>query len=223
MCLEMRGIVKRFGPKVVLKGIDVRVSECSIHVVIGPNGAGKTTLVRVALGVLLPDEGFVRIFGHPPRDKRVKKLVGYLGERIGLLPHHTVRQELTFSCLAKGFDFVKCSEEVRKVVKLFDLGELLDSEIGKLSFGTKQRIALARAFIGEPKLIVLDEPFRGLDATWRKKLVEIIRDFASKGSAVFMTSHVLQELPLDDVEATLIVSGKVVARGLLREVMKLWS
>ena len=220
--LELENVYKSFRGKEVLRGVSLRVEKGEIHVVLGPNGAGKTTLIRIALGVLLPDKGTVKLLGRAPRDRGVKRFVGYLGERLGLLPYLTARQELELACLSKGLDVEACSELVEEVASLLGLAEVLDRPIATLSLGTRQRVGIARALIGDPKLLVLDEPFRGLDRDWSLRLIEILKRFVSSGRAILIASHVLQEPLLDDAEATLLMNGHVVARGRVREVLRLW-
>ncbi len=220
MAVEVVDVVKCFGSTKALDGVSFRVEEGSIHAIVGPNGAGKTTLFRIVVGVLKPDKGNVYVYGHPVHEY-VKKFVGYVSESLGLYNDLSVEENLMRFCLARGFSKNTCYAEIRRVLELFELDEVRDRKVSSLSAGTRQRVSIARAFISNPQLMVLDEPTNNLDILWREKLWRYLRDFVESGGTVLFSTHILSEVEEVANEVTLLVNGRIVASGSIEEIVRI--
>jgi len=158
--LEIQGLTKRFGRTEVLRGISLSVPRGAIYGFVGRNGAGKTTTIECALGLLRADSGEIRLLGRPPREIcRSGGRIGIALDVPGLHPHLTVREELEHAALFTGRE----GRTPAQVLALAGIGEFASRKTRKLSLGNRRRAAIALAILGRPELIVLDEPFSGLD------------------------------------------------------------
>ncbi len=209
--IEALEVHKSFGRKEVLRGVTL-IAEKGVHALVGPNGSGKTTLIKVILGLLKPTKGAVRLFDAKPEEGR--KFVGYVGERHGLREASTLWAELSLYCEAKG-----CSwDEVREAVDAWGLRPYLKERVSNLSFGTRQRVAIARSLLGKPRALIWDEALKGLDPEWRALALDYMRDFGKRGLVLYST-HVLEELEEVADEVTLLVDGKTRFSGPLWELL----
>jgi len=183
------GLVKQFGDVTALGGVslDVHAGECVG--LLGPNGAGKTTLLTLVEGLRLPTRGRVRLFGGDPRDARSRI-------RLGTTPQATALPEALRA--AEVLDFVAAHYPTpiarERIVDEFALGDLLRKQCGSLSGGQQRRLAVALAFVGDPELVLLDEPTTGLDVDARRALWDAVRARHTAGCAVVVTSHHLEEI-----------------------------
>ncbi len=186
--VEVKNLKKTFGPIVALGGVDMEVKEGEIYGFLGPNGAGKTTTLRVIMGLLEGDEGEVKVFGEDlTRSSRSK--IGYLPEKVSLYGRMTVEENIRFFCRIKGL----AEKECIRVITEFKLERFKGQLVKNLSRGQLQRLGLAQASIGKPRLLVLDEPTSGLDPNVRKWVKEKIKDLKKKGVTILLSSHVLEE------------------------------
>ena len=188
--LETRGISYSFGTNRVCHDINLEVSQGSFCGFLGDNGSGKTTIIRILLQHLFPQSGEVLYDGKPFDAKRVLSFTGTLIETPAFFPSLTVRENLSVmgkfrNVLAKDID------EILSQVGLFDVQ---NKKVPTLSLGMKQRLAIARALLGNPKLLILDEPTNGLDPSWRKNIRDILQERHRNGTTIFMSSHLLQEI-----------------------------
>ncbi|MDD9970714.1 MAG: ABC transporter ATP-binding protein [Myxococcales bacterium] len=194
--IEVRQLVKRFGGSTVLRGIDLDVPEGAICGFIGPNGAGKTTTMRILATLDLPTSGSVRIGGLDVvrNAAGVRRRLGYMPDYYGSYAHLTVDEYLDFFARAHKIDPSVRSRRVRHIIDFTEVGPLLDRAVEALSKGEKQRLSLARALLGEPQLLILDEPAAGLDPRARVELRELLKVLAERGTTIFISSHILSEL-----------------------------
>jgi ABC-2 type transport system ATP-binding protein len=188
-----RGLTKSFGRVTAVTGLDVDVRSGEIYAFLGRNGAGKTTTIRLLLGLIRPDGGEVRVFGRPVRSGQPEWLrrVGSLVETATAYPNLTVRENLDLHRrLTKA-----PARAVADVIGRLGLESSADRRAGHLSLGNKQRLALARALIHSPDLLILDEPANGLDPAGIVEIRELLRDMAkTQGTTVFVSSHILVEV-----------------------------
>jgi ABC-2 type transport system ATP-binding protein len=202
--LEVRGLAKRFGPVRAVADVSLAVGAGEVLGLLGANGAGKTTTVDCILGLLTPDAGTVTICGLPPREARAK--FGAVLQATGLPGKITPREALdAFSVLHKA--------SAGNLLDRFGLAEKADATYDTLSGGQQQRLALALAFIGDPKLLVLDEPTAGLDIQARRSLHDDIRAARAEGRAVLLTTHDMAEAQILCDRIAVMRAGCIVAAG----------
>jgi ABC-2 type transport system ATP-binding protein len=179
LAVEARGLVKRFDGTLAVDGVDLTVPEGAIYGVLGPNGAGKTTTLRMLLGIIEPDEGERRVLGHAnPQD--VARLIGYLPEERGLYPSMKAYEAIAFMGALRGLPLAEGRKRGRELLESNGLPP--DRQIRQLSKGMAQQVQLLGTLVHEPRLVVLDEPFSGLDAINQGRLERLIRSLAEKGA-----------------------------------------
>ena len=212
MAIEASGLVKRFDDTLAVDGIDLSVPEGAIYGILGPNGAGKTTTLRMLLGIIEPDEGIRRIFGHD-RPHDIARLIGYLPEERGLYPAMKCDEAIAFMGALRGLPLDEGRRRGRELMEAHGLGHAVDRQIRQLSKGMAQTVQLLGTLVHRPRLVVLDEPFSGLDAINQGKLEVMIRDLAADGVTVIFSTHVIHhaERLCDDV--AIIAGGKVPYAG----------
>lgn len=189
--LQVRGIVKQYGSKAVLGGVGFDLAAGEVFGVVGPNGAGKTTLLRILLGLVRPSSGTVTAFGRPMPDRDALAQVGASVERPAFFGWLDAQHNL--AAMAMG-SVGRVSEDIDRVLDEVGLSSHRNARVGSYSEGMRQRLALAGALLGRPKLLVLDEPTNGLDPLWIRNVREIVRRRRDEGVAVLLTSHLLAEV-----------------------------
>ncbi|MGL5615020.1 MAG: ABC transporter ATP-binding protein [Sarcina sp.] len=190
--LEVRGLRKKLGKREIIKGIDLTVEEGEIFGFLGPNGAGKTTTIRMLVGLINADAGEIRICGESIKDKeKALKNVGAVVENPELYKFLSGRENLMQIARIRRIS----KEEVNELIKLVGLEGRIDDKVKKYSLGMKQRLGLAAALIGSPKLLILDEPTNGLDPSGIIDFREVVKKAVrEKGISVFISSHILVEV-----------------------------
>ena len=167
------GLAKRFGDRSVVDGVDIAVPKGAVYGVLGPNGAGKTTTLRMLLGIIEPDAGHRTLLGHAhPRD--ASDLVGYLPEERGLYPAMKAREAIAFMGALRGLDWATGRARASELLEQAGLGHAADNKIRKLSKGMAQLVQLLGSVVHRPRLLVLDEPFSGLDPVNQERLEALI-------------------------------------------------
>jgi len=212
LAIEARGLVKRFDGTLAVDGVDLSVPEGAIYGILGPNGAGKTTTLRMLLGIIDPDVGLRKVLGHE-RPQDIARLIGYLPEERGLYPSMKAYEAIAFMGALRGLPLAEGRVRGRELLEGHGLGHAAERQIRQLSKGMAQTVQLLGTLVHEPRLVVLDEPFSGLDALNQGKLERLIRDLATKGTTVIFSTHVIAhaERLCDDV--AIIAGGKVPYAG----------
>jgi ABC-2 type transport system ATP-binding protein len=205
--IEVRGLVKRFGTVTAVDDLSFSVGEGTVTAFLGPNGAGKTTTLRMLLGLVTPSAGTATINGRPYRD--VKSSVGASLEAAGFHPGRTGRGHLRARALARGADGASADE----LLAMVDLAGSAGRRIGTYSLGMQQRLGLAAAMIGDPRVLILDEPANGLDPEGVKWLRGFLRGLAAEGRTVLVSSHLLAEVTQTADHAVIIDRGRLVTAG----------
>lgn len=183
-------LVKRFEDRRVVDGIDLQIPEGAIYGVLGPNGAGKTTTLRMLLGIIEPDSGHRTLLGRDhPRDASDE--VGYLPEERGLYPAMKAREAIAFMGALRGLDWRTGRARAGEMLEAAGLGHAADSKIRKLSKGMAQLVQLLGSVVHRPALIVLDEPFSGLDPVNQERLEALILAERDRGATVLFSTHVM--------------------------------
>lgn len=204
----LSSVSKSFGQKKAVDNISFKTKEGEIIGFLGPNGAGKTTTMRLILGYLKPTQGKIEVSGLDPIDNRTEilKMIGYLPENNPLYLEMKVKEYLSFIAQAKN------DNDWQKVA--FDVGlvEVLSKKIEELSRGFKQRVGLAAALLGSPKILILDEPTSGLDPIEQEKIRDLIKKLAKKKTIIFST-HILSEVEAVANRLIIINEGRIVYDG----------
>ena len=219
--LEIRNYSKTYGEgKKAADNVSLTVESGDIYGFIGHNGAGKSTTIRAVVGVLDFTEGEIYIDGHSVKDEPMecKKVTAYIPDNPDLYENLTGIQYLNF--VADVFDISAADREerIKKYADMFEITDSLGDMIGSYSHGMKQKVAIISALIHEPKLMVLDEPFVGLDPKASFILTEIMREMCRNGSAIFFSTHVLDVAEKLCNKVAIIRKGKIMAMGTMDEI-----
>jgi len=214
--VEVSGLTKRYGGRAAVDDLTFTVASGRVTGFLGPNGAGKTTTLRILLGLVQPTAGTALVFGDRYRDlARPTSTVGALLDASGFHPGRRVRDELAIHAAATGVD------DDRIAVVLHDVGleAAAAKRVGQLSLGMRQRLGLAAALLGEPRLLVLDEPGNGLDPAGMHWLRSLVRRHAAGGAAVLVSSHVLAELTLFADDVVVVNHGRLVSQSSIDDLL----
>lgn len=212
LAIEARGLVKRFDGFTAVDGVDLAVPEGSIYGILGPNGAGKTTTLRMLLGIIDPDAGLRRVLGaERPHD--VAHAIGYLPEERGLYPAMKAFEAIAFVGALRGLPLAEGRRRGRALLEEHGLGHAADRQIRQLSKGMAQQVQILGTLVHEPRLVILDEPFSGLDALNQGKLEKVIRGLAAKGTTVIFSTHVIAHAERLCDEVAIIAGGRVPFAG----------
>ncbi|HEX4738978.1 MAG TPA: ATP-binding cassette domain-containing protein [Allosphingosinicella sp.] len=218
---------KAFDGKPAVDGIDLAVPEGSIYGILGPNGAGKTTTLRMLLGIIDPDRGTRTLLGHE-EPLEVANLVGYLPEERGLYPAMKTKEAIAFMGALRGLPLDVGRKRAEGLLRDNGLGDYADKPIKTLSKGMAQTVQLFGTILHRPKLIVLDEPFSGLDAINQGRLEAMIREEAAGGATIIFSTHVIAHAERLCERVAIIAGGRIrfegevdEARGRLRPQVRL--
>lgn len=214
--LDIGGISKRFGQVRALDDVTFSVRPGEVFGFVGSNGAGKTTTMRIVLGVLSADAGEVRWQGTPV-DADLRRRIGYMPEERGLYPKMKVGEQLTYLARLHGLRAAEAGAAVERWTTLLDIGHRLGDEVQKLSLGNQQRVQLAAALAHDPEVLVLDEPFSGLDPTAVEVMSGVLRRKADAGVPVIFSSHQLELVERVCDRIGIIAGGRMVAVGSVAE------
>ncbi|MCE2613963.1 ABC transporter ATP-binding protein [Flavobacteriaceae bacterium D16] len=214
--IQIEKIYKRFGKNEVLKGVDLSIPQGGIYAVLGPNGSGKTTLIKCLLGLMIPDEGTIKVL-----DKPIKEQWKYR-EEINYLP-----QIANFPGNIRVCELIRMINDLRKkegnedfLVKLFGLEPFLDKKLANLSGGTKQKVNLTLAFMFDSPVMVLDEPTSGLDPASLIALKKLIRDEKQAGKTFLITTHIMQFVEEIADQVIYLLEGNIYYTGPLSGLYK---
>jgi ABC-2 type transport system ATP-binding protein len=210
--LELIDLSRRFGDVVALDSVSFSVAEGEMVGFVGPNGAGKTTAMRIALGVLEPDRGEVRWRGKQV-DQRVRRRFGYMPEERGLYPKMRVLDQLVYLAMLHGLARSDATTEALRMIDVLGVAGRARDRTDALSLGNQQRVQLAAALVHRPEVLVLDEPFSGLDPVGVDVLSRVLRERADLGAPVVFSSHQLDLVERLCESVVMINKGHIVAAG----------
>ncbi len=210
--IEIKNLVKHYGDKKALKGISFTVKDNEVLGFLGPNGAGKSTTMNIITGYLSSTSGTVKINGHDILEQPdlAKKDIGYLPEQPPLYLDMTVNEYLTFMCELKGVPKKDRKEHIATITSLVGIDAVTGRLIGNLSKGYKQRVGIAQALVGDPPILILDEPTVGLDPNQIIGIRKLIKDL-SKNHSIIVSSHILSEIQEIADRVVIIHHGKIAA------------
>lgn len=210
--VEGQGLVKTFGSFRAVDGIDIAVPAGTIYGVLGPNGAGKTTLLRTLLGIIDPEEGRRTLLGED-QPLRMASQVGYLPEERGLYPSMKAFEAIAFMGALRGLPLKQGRERARAMLEGHGMGAAVDKPIRQLSKGMAQTVQLFGTIVHGPRLIVLDEPFSGLDAINQEKLEALIREQARSGVTILFSTHVIAHAERLCERIAIVAGGRIRFEG----------
>ncbi len=208
--IEIRNLTKNFGQKQALSGLNMTVPQGAIYGFIGENGSGKSTTEKLICGLLVPSGGEIKLFGRDYKDADVRAKIGVLIEAPGCFPNYSVWNNMMLQ--AANLDIANPEEEVRKVLKTVRMEGSASNKFKNCSLGMKQRIGIAFALLGNPALLVLDEPINGLDADGMRIMREVLIDITKNyNCTVVISSHILGELEKIATHYGIVRGGKMIA------------
>ena len=218
LALEIRELTKQFDRPAV-DGLDLEVRAGEFYILLGPNGAGKTTTLRMVTGLLKPDRGSITVFGVDVLSDPVaaKHIMAWLSDEPMIYDRLTPLEYLNFVAGLWGIESHAVETKTHELVAWLGLAPYAQQRCEGLSKGTRQKVALAGALVHEPRLIILDEPFTGLDAASARSVKNVLRERVAQGCSVIMTTHILEVAERMADRIGVMSGGKLVAEGTLEE------
>ena len=206
--ISVDSLSKRFGDTLALEDLSFQVHEGEVFGFLGPNGAGKSTTINILLDFARPTDGEVSVFGLDAQTKsrEIRRRTGVLPEGVETYNRLTARQHLEFAIDSKGAD-----DDPEALLERVDMVDAIDKKAGGYSKGMSQRLMLAMALVGEPELLILDEPSTGLDPNGAREMREIIREERDRGATVFFSSHILEQVEAVCDRVGIVREGEMVA------------
>ncbi|MDE1191221.1 MAG: ABC transporter ATP-binding protein [Arachidicoccus sp.] len=213
--LSIHNISKKYGAITALNDVSFDVPEGSIFGILGPNGSGKTTLLGIVTNVLFPDSGSCEMFGKPI-EAMMRKKTGTLLETPNFYHYLSAEKNLEITASIKGYDYSTIEPALQRV----DLYDRRKSKFSTFSLGMKQRLAIAAAMIGDPSVLILDEPTNGLDPNGIADIRNLIKNLAKEGKTIVMASHLLDEVEKVCTDVAILKKGNVLAAGNVNNVLR---
>jgi ABC-2 type transport system ATP-binding protein len=210
--LRIVGLEKRFGNLVALAGVSLDVARGALIGFLGPNGAGKTTAMRAVMGMVRPDAGTITWDGSEIGEE-MRRRIGYMPQERGLYARMKSKEQIVYFGQLAGLDKAEAGRRADSWLERLDLSDRADSLLQELSGGNQQRVQLAVALVHEPELLILDEPFAGLDPVAAETMQGVIAERTDRGAAVLFSSHQLDLVSNLTSEAVIVADGSVVAAG----------
>ncbi|MHA3980099.1 ABC transporter ATP-binding protein [Halovulum sp. GXIMD14794] len=209
--LSLSNLTRRYGLTTALDAVDLSLAAGERVALLGHNGAGKSTLMKLVLGLIAASDGRIEVAGHAPGSPVARALTAYLPENVAFHPALTAREQIRHFLRLRGAS----AREAGSLVERVGLAEAADRRIGTYSKGMRQRVGLAQALIGRPRLMVLDEPTSGLDPVSRREFYGLLDELAASGTAILLSSHALSEVETRTDRIVILSKGCKVAEGTL--------
>jgi len=217
--IEVENISKQYGSFYAVKNLSFDVPKGSVYGLLGPNGAGKTTTIRMIMNVIIPDQGNIRVLGERMREG-MKSRIGYLPEERGLYPKMKVGELLVFLADLKGFRGQEAKKSIDEWLNRFDLSKWKEKKAEELSRGMQQKVQFIATVVHKPELIILDEPFSGLDPVNTKLLKDIMLEMKESGVTIIFSTHRMEQVEMICDNICLINKAQSVLKGNLAEIKK---
>ncbi len=202
-----------------LNDVTLSVEKGEIYGFLGPNGAGKTSLIKILIGLSRPTSGTAEVFGRPPHDAEAKKRLGFLPEQPYFYDYLTAAEFLRLSARISGVPGEEIAGRVNGLLRLVRMEHAAGSQMRGFSRGMLQRMGIAQALVGDPELVILDEPMGGLDPVGRKEFRDLIVDLRERGKTVFFSTHILSDVELICDRVGIIIGGRIVEEGRLEDIL----
>ncbi len=217
--LTLKDVSKSYAGRRVVDGVSFSERRGSILGLVGPNGAGKTTLIRIIMGIVEPEEGSVRVLGVRSA-VRARERVGYLPEERGLYQKQTVQHVLRYLAKLKGIGRHRSDRRMGVWLERLGIADVLAKQVRELSKGMQQKVQFVATVLHDPDLLLLDEPFGGLDPVSRQQLRAILQELVANGKTILLSSHEMAEVELLCPEVVMIDLGRIVLSGLVEGLKK---
>ncbi len=213
----LQGVTKSFGSQRAVDSVDLNVPQGSIFGLLGPNGSGKTTTIRMVLQIILPDSGQVRVLGSE-LDDALRRRIGYLPEERGLYRSMRVEDQLVFLGELHGLTPVDARRRGRRWLERLDAADWVGRKVQELSKGMQQKIQFIGTMLHEPDLVILDEPFSGLDPVNVRMMKDVMLELRERGATVVFSTHQMEQVERSCDRICLINEGRVVLEGALAQI-----
>jgi ABC-2 type transport system ATP-binding protein len=215
--IALENVTKSYDSVTAVNGVNLRVRQGAVLGLLGPNGAGKTTTIRMVMNILVPDEGTIHVLGKPVNDE-VRESIGYLPEERGLYPRMQVRKLIVFLGALHGLSEAEADKRAREWLDRFELGEWSEKKVNELSKGMQQKVQFIASVIHRPPLVILDEPFSGLDPVNAATVKDIMLEMRDQGSTIILSTHRMEQVEKMCDSICLINHGRNVLDGDLRAI-----
>jgi ABC-2 type transport system ATP-binding protein len=215
--ISIENVSKSYDSVNAVSGVNLRVRQGAVLGLLGPNGAGKTTTIRMVMNILVPDEGTILVLGKPVSDE-TRDSIGYLPEERGLYPRMKVRALIIFLAALHGLSEAEADRRAREWLDRFELGEWSEKKIVDLSKGMQQKVQFITSVIHRPPIVILDEPFSGLDPVNAATIKDVMLEMRDQGSTVILSSHRMEQVEKMCDSICLINHGRSVLDGDLRAI-----
>src|SRR6266571_4191817 len=217
--VRLEAVTKRFNTLTAVEKLSFSIPEGKVFGLLGPNGAGKTTTLRMLMRVLIPDEGSIEVLGTPA-DDRTPDAIGYLPEERGLYPRMKIREVLVFLAALKGLTEAEADRGARQWLERLELGEWVNKKINDLSKGMQQKVQFIAAVLHRPPILILDEPFTGLDPVNASLIKDIMLELRNQGSTIILSTHRMEQVEMMCDSICLINKGRNVLDGELQAIKR---
>ncbi len=217
--IEVQNLSKSYGADFSLRDVSLKVESGKIFALLGPNGAGKTTLVKLILNLMQQDLGQITINAVSSQTPHSRKGVAFIPEKFNFFPYYTVRGVLEFFGTMKGLHGEHLTNQINHALTELDISELANRKLQSLSKGQVQRAGLASLLIGENDLLILDEPFSGLDPIGMRDLKDILRKQRALGKTIFLNSHILSEMEQICDDVAILHKGQLLYSGSVQKIL----
>ena len=220
LAVELQGVTKRFAGHTAVRDLDLRIPTGSVYGLLGPNGAGKTTTIRMIMAIIAPDVGSVRLFGQAKRGRELSQRIGYLPEERGLYRKMKVIDLLVFMAQIKGVGGRRAKKSAVEWLELLGLSDWVEKKVDDLSKGMQQKVQFISTVQHEPDLVILDEPFAGLDPVNTQVMKDVIVELTRRGTTTLFSTHIMEQAEKLCDSICIIARGAKVVDGSLREVKR---
>lgn len=217
--ISLQNVTKSYDGVTAVSAVSLSVREGAILGLLGPNGAGKTSTIRMVMNILIPDEGSIRVFGEPVGDG-TRRSIGYLPEERGLYPRMDVRSVIIFLAALRGLPESEAQKRTDEWLARFDLSDWAGKKVRDLSKGMQQKVQFIAAVLHKPRLMILDEPFSGLDPVNAAMIKDIMLEMRAHGSTIVLSTHLMEQVERLCDSICLINKGHNILDGDLRAIKK---
>ena len=218
--IEVNNVTKFYGPHMALNNVSLKVELGQIFALLGPNGAGKTTLVKSILDLVRTSKGEIHLNSKDSRDESARRGVAYLPEKFGFFPYYTVEGVAEFYGKMQGLNGKDLSDQIDLNLSRLNISDLRKKKVNTLSKGQLQRTGIASVLMGNSSLIILDEPFSGLDPIGIKELKDLIISLRDSSKTIFINSHILSEMERVCDHMAILNKGEMLVSGSIEDLIK---